>query len=85
MRLNCPFCGPRMQEEFVYLGDAELSDRPKDGVTVDHVFYRGNPAGRHRELWRHEGGCGSWLVAERNVTTHEIFSVALVDESRHAD
>lgn len=84
MRIDCPFCGSRMGEEYVYLGDAAMLERPEDGATVDYVFLRDNPTGRHSELWRHEGGCGSWLVVERNVTTHEIHSVRLADEARHA-
>ena len=79
MRIPCPFCGPRMLEEFVYLGDAALMRRPAEGATCDYVFLRDNPSGRHRELWRHEGGCGAWLVVERDVTTHEIFGAALAE------
>ncbi|MFV0474514.1 MAG: sarcosine oxidase subunit delta [Pikeienuella sp.] len=84
MRLPCPFCGERMTDEFTYLGDAKLAERPAEGATWEHVFFRDNPTGRHRELWRHESGCGAWLTVERDVSTHEIFSATLVDGGRDA-
>ncbi len=81
MRIPCPFCGPRASEEFAYLGDAKMMDRPLDGPSWEAVFLRDNPPGRHRELWRHEGGCGAWLVLERDVTTHEIFGAELAERA----
>ncbi|MEX2518979.1 MAG: sarcosine oxidase subunit delta [Paracoccaceae bacterium] len=85
MRINCPFCGQRVVEEYVYLGDAKLTRRPEGGSDHDHVYLRDNPTGRHRELWRHEGGCGAWLVVERDVTSHRIFSVMLADRGQNAN
>ncbi len=82
MRIPCPFCGGRDAEEFAYLGDARLMDRPEEGPGWEHVFLRENPAGRHRELWRHEGGCGAWLVVERDVTTHEVFGAEQAERVR---
>lgn len=82
MRLDCPCCGPRMGEEFTYLGDARMMDRPADGATFDHVFLRDNPAGRLRELWFHEAGCRAWLVVERDTVSHEIFGVTLASQAK---
>ena len=84
MRINCPCCGPRMVEEFTYFGDAAMMNRPEGGPDWEAVYLRDNPAGRHRELWYHEGGCRSWLVVERDVTTHEIFGVELAEEVKRA-
>ena len=84
MRIPCPCCGLRMVEEFYYLGEAALMDRPESGATYDYVYLRDNPAGRHRELWYHEQGCRAWLVVERDTTTHEIFGAALAGEARDA-
>ena len=88
MRLNCPICGERDRREFYCMGDAAYLDRP---VPSDHgpsdqeamhryLHIRENPAGKVRELWHHEAGCSAWLVMERDVTTHEVFSVALASE-----
>jgi heterotetrameric sarcosine oxidase delta subunit len=82
MIINHPILGPRDAQEFVYLGDANLINRP-DGreaspqVMHDYVYLRTNPAGEHRELWYHEQGDRSWLVVTRNTLTHEIVSVEL--------
>jgi methylglutamate dehydrogenase subunit B len=78
MRINCPLCGERGVGEFVYHGDATLRRPAADAPSsawAEYVYLRDNPAGRHSELWYHGGGCHSWLVVERDVRTHEIFSV----------
>ena len=77
MRIPCPHCGPRGNEEFSYLGDATLR-RPTDGGAAPtpgwerYVYLRDNPAGRHSEFWFHAAGCQTWLVVTRDVRTHEI-------------
>ncbi len=78
MRIPCPYCGERGNEEFAYLGDA-APQRPTDGGAAptpaweDYVYLRENPPGRHRELWFHAAGCQSWLVVTRDIRTHEVF------------
>jgi len=84
MRIECCYCGLRGNEEFAYLGDATLS-RPRaeqnaDGAGqracfTEYVYLRANPAGPHRELWQHVGGCRAWLVVTRDTRTHEIIAV----------
>ena len=88
MIIQHPILGPRDAQEFVYLGDASLIDRP-DGMTAgievfhEYLYQRSNPAGEHRELWYHEQCDRSWLVVTRNTVTHEITSVELArDVSR---
>ena len=82
MIINHPILGPRDAQEFVYLGDASLINRP-DGLTAspsemhDYVYLRDNPAGLHRELWYHEQGDRSWLFVTRNTVTHEITKVEM--------
>ena len=83
MIINHPLLGPRDAQEFVYLGDANLLNRP-DGMAEgahdkfhDYLYLRDNPAGLHRELWYHEQGDRSWLVVTRNTLTHEITQVDL--------
>jgi methylglutamate dehydrogenase subunit B len=83
MIINHPLLGPRDAQEFTYLGDASLIDRPdwQDEKVQekfhDYQYLRDNPAGEHQELWYHEQGDRSWLVVTRNTTTHEISKVEL--------
>ena len=79
-----PLLGPRDAQEFVYLGDASLIDRP-DGMAAgaadrfhDYLYLRDNPAGITRDLWYHDMGCASWLVVTRNTVSHDIHAVDLV-------
>ena len=83
MIINHPLLGPRDAQEFTYLGDASLIDRPDwqadDAAEqfYNYQYLRNNTAGEHRELWFHEGGDRSWLVVTRNTVTHEISNVEL--------
>ncbi|MBO9434886.1 sarcosine oxidase subunit delta [Ruegeria sp. R13_0] len=83
MIINHPLLGPRDAQEFTYLGDASLLNRPdwqaEDAAEAfhDYLYLRDNPAGEHRELWYHEQGDRSWLVVTRNTLTHEILKVEL--------
>ena len=90
MIINHPLLGPRDAQEFVYLGDANLINRP-DGMAAgaqdtfhDYLYLRDNPAGLHRELWYHEQGDRSWLVVTRNTLTHEITTVELARDFARA-
>jgi methylglutamate dehydrogenase subunit B len=83
MIINHPLLGPRDSQEFTYLGDASLIERPNWQAAnavdqfYDYLYLRNNPAGLHRELWFHEQGDRSWLVVTRNTLTHDITSVEL--------
>lgn len=83
MIINHPLLGPRDAQEFTYLGDAGLIERPDwqaEGAGqafYEYLYLRDNPAGLHRELWYHEQGDRSWLVVTRNISTHEITNVEL--------
>ena len=90
MIINHPLLGPRDAQEFVYLGDAALIDRP-DGMDEnaldrfdDYLHPRDNPAGVHRELWYHEQGDRSWLVVTRDTLTHAILKVELARDVARA-
>ena len=74
MRIPCPYCGARGNEEFVFLGGADLH-RPESGDSDawhDYVYLRDNVAGVHREYWHHTHGCRAWLIVTRNTRTHEV-------------
>lgn len=86
MIINHPLLGPRDAQEFIYLGDASLLDRPDwqakdaDAAFYTYQYLRDNPAGRHQELWYHEQGDRSWLVVTRDTTTHSIEKVELASD-----
>jgi sarcosine oxidase subunit delta len=85
MRIKCPYCGERGNEEFVYHGDATVvrpdgqipdgPDSPAWNAWMDYVYLRDNPMGLHRELWYHSAGCHAWLVVTRDVRNHAIAAV----------
>ncbi|RWJ39816.1 MAG: sarcosine oxidase subunit delta [Mesorhizobium sp.] len=83
MLIPHPLLGVRDAQEFTYLGDARLLDRPDpnapdaEAAFCDYVFLRSNPAGVHRELWFHEQGDRSWLVVARDTITHKVLSAEL--------
>jgi len=84
VRIPCPYCGPRGNDEFSYLGGARvLRPEPAEPDAArafhDYVYLRDNPSGNHQELWYHGGGCHSWLVVTRNTRTHEISDVKFAD------
>lgn len=78
MRIPCPYCGPRPFDEFVETGAADPV-RPPPGAAlqafVAYVYERDNPAGRHREIFQHVGGCRAVLIVDRDTRTHEIYAV----------
>jgi methylglutamate dehydrogenase subunit B len=87
MLIPHPLLGPRDAQEFTYLGDAALIERP-DGMAehaeaafFDYLYLRDNPAGLHRELWFHEQGDRSWLVVTRDTVTHEIVGAELARDT----
>jgi heterotetrameric sarcosine oxidase delta subunit len=85
MRLNCPHCGERPIDEFVQLGTADqLRPAADAGIDafVDYVYLRDNPAGPHRELFQHLGGCRALLAVRRDTRTHEVHAVTAVGDAR---
>lgn len=79
LRIECPWCGVRNEDEFSYGGDATV-ERPTDDASIEdwssYVHTRNNPAGKHTEHWQHVNGCRAWIAVERNTITHEIYSTA---------
>jgi sarcosine oxidase subunit delta len=78
MRITCPHCGERGNDEFTILGAADpvrpAPDAPLD-AWVAYVHERENPHGPHRELWHHQAGCRAWLVVERDTRSHAVIAV----------
>ena len=90
MLIPHPLLGLRDSQEFTYLGDARLIDRPDwqadDSIDqfYDYLYLRDNPAGLHQELWFHEQGDRSWLVVTRDTRSHEIVSAELASDVARA-
>ena len=88
MRINCPWCGERDIREFSCRGDAVALKRPGpdagEAAWDDHLHLRDNPAGVTRDLWYHDGGCGAWIVVERNTVNHEVLSTQLTADVQQA-
>ena len=84
MRITCPHCGARDRREFTYQGAALA--RPAvdagDQAWDDYLHNRANPAGDTTDLWYHEGGCGAWLVVERNTVTHAVHGATLAEKAQ---
>jgi len=87
--IDCPFCGPRAQSEFVCGGQSAIA-RPQPPEQVDdrawgaYLYFRDNPKGEHYERWCHRLGCGLWFNLLRDTVTHEIRAVAPIDAPRGA-
>ncbi|SFB06916.1 sarcosine oxidase subunit delta [Poseidonocella pacifica] len=87
MLIPHPLLGPRDAQEFTYLGDAKLLDRP-DGMApgaaeafFEYLYLRDNRAGVHEELWFHEQGDRAILLVTRDTTTHEILGAVLARDA----
>lgn len=93
MRISCPFCGARDAQEFSYLGDAGLQERPDtpagspldeaaQAAWHDYVYLRANEAGQHDEFWYHAAGCRQWLRVTRDLRSHEITHVEAARDAK---
>ena len=83
--IECPWCGPRGEEEFSFGGEAHLVRPPapegeSDAQWADYLFMRSNPKGLHRERWVHTFGCRRWFNVARDTVTHEIRAVYRMGE-----
>jgi sarcosine oxidase, subunit delta len=83
LRIHCPCCGPRDEDEFVFGGEAHLA-RPDPGQASDeewaqYLFFRANPKGVHHERWQHVYGCRCWFNVARDTVSHRILAVYGLD------
>lgn len=82
MRIPCPFCGPRGNEEFTYRGGLGPHRPDSDDPTAWHtyVYLRDNPAGPVREYWQHVHGCRAWLMVTRDTRTHAVLGAEAAEQ-----
>ena len=87
LKIICPYCGPRTENEFTFGGESYLT-RPKrednisDSEWGNYLYFRINPRGVHAENWRHTFGCGQWFNALRHTVTHEVLATYAMNASR---
>lgn len=85
LRIPCPYCGVRDQDEFRFGGEAPIvrpadPEQASDEAWGEYLFYRNNKKGPQMERWLHNHGCGQWFLVQRNTLTHEITKVLRMDE-----
>ncbi|SLN43479.1 sarcosine oxidase subunit delta [Oceanibacterium hippocampi] len=85
--IECPWCGPRDEQEFGYGGEAHIARPAKsaaldDAAWADYLFHRTNPKGLHFERWWHARGCRRWFNVARDTVSHEILAVYRIGEAR---
>jgi sarcosine oxidase subunit delta len=53
----CPFCGPRDEIEFHYVGEPKARPEPTGAVSdaewAEYLWFNDNPKGHAREIWLH--------------------------------
>ena len=83
--IDCPWCGPRDENEFSHGGEAHIL-RPEDPSALsdaewgDYLFMRKNLLGPHSERWVHSAGCRRWFNVQRDTVTDETIAVYKVGE-----
>lgn len=78
LQLNCPMCGRRPVEEFIY---GEIPVVPDvivdaDARDVDRAFMHSNPEGPLTERWFHVYGCRRWITVRRDTRTDQLLGGA---------
>jgi len=77
--INCPWCGPRAETEFLCGGEAGIA-RPLNPENItdqewgDYLFMRTNPRGNSYEQWLHAAGCRRWFKANRDTVSYRFTS-----------
>jgi len=74
IHLDCPHCGRRVLEEFVY---GEIPSPPAtltdpEQRNLDRAFMLTNPEGPTTERWFHSYGCRRWITITRDTLTNQI-------------
>jgi sarcosine oxidase, subunit delta len=87
LQLDCPWCGPRDENEFQYGGQAHVAypaapNDLDDATWAEYVFYRDNPKGPFAERWVHSIGCRRWFNAVRDTATYQVLATYRLDEPR---
>ena len=78
LQIECPNCGRRPLEEFLYGEILVVPDSLTDADErdLDRGFMHENPEGPTTERWFHAFGCRRWLTLTRDTRTDEILGHA---------
>ena len=76
--LDCPRCGHRPLEEFVFGGERRavpphITD--PDERDFDEVWIFENPIGPTTERWFHASGCRRWVTVRRDTRHDTVLEV----------
>jgi sarcosine oxidase subunit delta len=77
--IDCPYCGPRPELEFVHGGQAHVArpadpSQATDDEWTEYLYLRKNTLGVYAERWRHARGCGRFFNALRDTTTDQFLA-----------
>ena len=77
----CPFCGPRDETEFHYVGEAKARPEPAEKVSdaawAEYLYFNANLMGASREIWLHLTCMESFAMNRDTATNAVIGSEAL--------
>ena len=71
----CPFCGPRDESEFHYVGEPKARLEPANSVSdaewAEYLWFNANPKGETREIWLHLT-CMEMFAMTRDTATNAV-------------
>ena len=78
---SCPFCGPRDEVEFHYVGEPKPRPEPTGAVSdvewSDYLWLNANPKGLAREIWLHLTCMEMFAMTRDTATNAFVASEAL--------
>ena len=84
--LLCPFCGPRDEIEFHYVGEPkarpESAGEVSDAAWADYLWFNANPKGVAREIWLHLT-CMEMSVLTRDTALNATLSAEAPARGAH--
>ena len=76
--LDCPRCGRRPLDEFVFGGERRTSPSTiadPEARDFDEVWIFDNPSGIASERWFHAAGCRRWLTVSRDTSIDQVLEI----------
>ena len=82
----CPFCGPRDETEFHYIGEPKARPEPavsvSDAEWADYLWFNDNPKGASQEIWQHLT-CMEVFAMRRDTVSHAVKGSEKTTRSAH--
>lgn len=77
-RFTCPFCGPRDEREFHFMGEAgktrpDTREEVSDAEWAEYLFMCKNKMGASKEVWVHTP-CQEYFTLHRDTMSMDVFS-----------